>query len=917
MPHIALYLSPTGRLNIEQDEASLPELDEQQANQLHQAFQASNGYGLLHLVTKGLSLALPPTLSFWRTFAQRYFTAFSHTPGLKTPEEIDIPPPSEIDLALLIYSAPPMHGLENLTVDHLTNLWQALQSQLKKDAASFPGSLQEYWKKKHPLWHQVGRVTFHLAENRNSEVHPFAFMATYTQQVSEQAKVQHLPLGRALVQYANAKDRQTLTSLLTPVQEAAKRSPLIEDLLSSKAIFHPQAWTPAQAHSFLKIIPQIEDSGIMVRVPNWWRSQSPSRPQVSVTIGEEKKATLGLDSMLDFSVSMTLDGEPLSDAEWESIRSSTQELVFLRGQWVEVDRDRLTELLDHWEKVEKEQEGNGLTFIEGMRLLSGFSLYNSADDFTSSEKQWMDVSAGNWLRETLAELRTDSTSNQTLVVPNLNAELRPYQAIGVQWLKLITQLGLGACLADDMGLGKTIQVIALLLYRSESPQSSRSLNLLVVPASLIANWKAELQKFAPSLNIFFVHSSETDPHVLKGIALNPDGALAKRKIDLVITSYGMIRRLDWLKNIQWQLVILDEAQAIKNPGSRQTRSVKALKASSRIAMSGTPVENRLSDLWSLFDFICPGLLGTDKEFGTFVKAIQKEEEAPDFSPLRDLVRPYILRRLKTDKSIITDLPDKTEMPAYCPLSKIQAALYEQSVEQLAKKLAETEDSIQRRGLVLAFIMRFKQICNHPSQWLNNGEYIPKDSGKFQRLQALCEAIAERQEKVLIFTQFKEIIDPLAAFLATLFNKQGLILHGSTSVKQRQERVKMFQEDEAIPFFILSLKAGGAGLNLTAASHVIHFDRWWNPAVENQATDRAYRIGQKRNVLVHKFICQGTIEDKIDAMIQEKSLLADDVIGEGKGGGEQLLTEMGDKELLNLVSLDLKAAAKSAQIVSLA
>jgi non-specific serine/threonine protein kinase len=374
--------------------------------------------------------------------------------------------------------------------------------------------------------------------------------------------------------------------------------------------------------------------------------------------------------------------------------------------------------------------------------------------------------------------------------------------------------------------------------------------------------------------------------------------------DLVITSYGFLARLPWLTTTSWRLAVLDEAQAIKNPAAKQTQTVKQLRADTRIALTGTPIENRLGDLWSIFDFLNPGLLGSSKQFSTFVKRLADRPQNP-YGPLRDLVRPYILRRMKTDQSIIADLPDKTEVKAFCLLSRKQAALYQQAIDEFARQLKDAE-GIQRKGIVLALLMRLKQICNHPSQWLGDSSWAGEDSGKFARLRELTEEIASRQEKALIFTQFKETTAPLASFLGSVFGRPGLVLHGETEVKKRKDLVQRFQQDDDIPFFVLSVKAGGAGLNLTAASHVIHFDRWWNPAVENQATDRAFRIGQTKNVLVHKFVCRGTVEDKIDRMIEAKQQLAGDFLS---GGAELVLTEMKNDELLRLVALDLGAAMK--------
>jgi non-specific serine/threonine protein kinase len=349
---------------------------------------------------------------------------------------------------------------------------------------------------------------------------------------------------------------------------------------------------------------------------------------------------------------------------------------------------------------------------------------------------------------------------------------------------------------------------------------------------------------------------------------------------------------------------LDEAQAIKNPDAKQTRTVKKLKARARLALTGTPVENRLGDLWSIFDFVNPGLLGTAKEFTSFAKRLGDRANG-SYGPLRELVRPYILRRLKTDKTVITDLPDKTEIKAFCALSRQQAALYQQAVKELAEQI-EDSSGIQRKGLVLGFLMRFKQICNHPSQWLRDGAWAEADSGKWARLREIAEVVAAKQEKMLVFTQFREVTGPLADFLGSVFERPGLVLHGETEVKKRQDLVRRFQEDEGVGFFVLSLKAGGSGLNLTAASHVVHFDRWWNPAVENQATDRAFRIGQTKNVLVHKFVCRGTVEEKIDQLIESKQQLSKDLL---EGGADLMLTELKDDELLKLVALDLNKALK--------
>jgi SNF2 family DNA or RNA helicase len=550
--------------------------------------------------------------------------------------------------------------------------------------------------------------------------------------------------------------------------------------------------------------------------------------------------------------------------------------------------------------VEKEALAGGISFAEGMRLLADAPGTIAPSD-GEQLCEWSQVRAGAWLGEVLGKLRSPESIESSLPGPELKADLRPYQELGFRWLSFLTRLGMGACLADDMGLGKTIQVIALLLLVKKEAQAKPS--LLVLPASLLANWRAELDRFAPTLRARFVHPSmdmekKSDPETVetaKALAWLSD-------YDLIVTTYGMLHRQTWISEFSWNLIVLDEAQAIKNPGSRQTKAAKRLKGRSRIALTGTPIENRLSDLWSLFDFINPGLLGSSSSFGRFVTALEKRE-SERYAPLRRLVQPYILRRLKTDRSVIRDLPDKTEVTAYCGLSKTQAAYYRSLTDELADSLREAS-GMKRRGLILSTLLRLKQICNHPSHFTGDGSWKREQSGKFQRLAELCEEIASRQDRVLVFTQFREMAEPLSAFLADVFGQEGFLLHGGTPVAKRQELVKAFQDEDGPPFFVLSLKAGGTGLNLTAASHVIHFDRWWNPAVENQATDRVYRIGQKRNVLVHKFVCRGTMEEKIDGMLREKSTLSADLL---EGGGEALLTELSDRELLETVSLDLGRA----------
>jgi superfamily II DNA or RNA helicase len=801
-----------------------------------------------------------------------------------------------------------MTGAEYLTAEILHTLWRAMDAAFAIELAESGSSIQDFLKRRNPAWNLVGRVHFNLAENPKDDQAPFAFLATYTTRLSAHAKAQHLPLGQALREYAGAANKERLLSLLLPVQRAAEVCPWLKAMVDSGELFYPLRWKPDDAFRFLKDVPQLESAGVVLRMPATWRANRPSRPQVTAMVGGKAPGALGMDALLDFRLEVTLDGEPLTAAEIKELLAKSDGLSLVRGRWVEVDRERLSRMLERFQKVERAAADSGLSFGEAMRMLAGAEV---AADGGDAGTDWAQVVAGPWLREMLKGLRSPEGLARVEPGAALNGTLRPYQQVGVRWLYCLSKLGLGACLADDMGLGKTIQVLALLLVlRSQTrelretrepskPRETNQPSLLVAPASLLANWAAELDRFAPSLQAFVAHPSALSASDLK--TLEPERL---RDVDLVITSYGSLLRIPWLTETSWRLVVLDEAQAIKNPDAKQTRAAKRLKAQMRFALTGTPVENRLGDLWSIFDFINPGLLGSSKEFTNLVKGLADRPHNP-YGPLRELVRPYILRRLKTDKTVIADLPDKTEVKAFCQLSRKQAALYQQAVKELAEQLDNAE-GIQRKGVVLSFLMRFKQICNHPSQWLGDGAWTEEESGKWARLREIAEVIAAKQEKVLVFTQFREVTAPLAAFLGSVFGRPGLVLHGETPVKNRQELVRRFQEDEAVRFFVLSLKAGGAGLNLTAASHVVHFDRWWNPAVENQATDRAFRIGQRKNVLVHKFVCRGTVEEKIDQLIESKRQISKDVL---EGGAGLLLTELKDEELLQLVALDINAALK--------
>ena len=884
---LALVLSPAGHLSCrpESDAAPLPEGLQ---GAIAAAFAQGAGPGLLHLGGVCAASALPPVWAWWRDWAVRYFTVLRTTQPGDEGAAAAVPPPDAEALQAQLLNAPPMAGAEYLSAEVLLALWQGMDAALHAACAAAGQPLQPFLASHYPAWNLVGRVHFNLAENRKDPDAPFAFLATYTTRLSAHGKAQHVPLSQALKEFSGTRKKAQLLSLLTPVQRAAADCAWIAEMVEAGEIYHPLRWEVDDALRFLADLPRMEAAGIVVRMPAQWRSGRPARPQVRVALGSQLAGGVGLSAMLDFQMDVSLDGEPLSPEEIRQLLEQSGGLQWIRGQWVQVDAERLSGLLDRFRRMQQDAEG-GMPLAQAMRLLSGATL---AEDASDPDPDWSSISAGPWLAEALRGLRTPAALAAVDPGRLLKGQLRPYQQEGVRWLHFLTRLGLGACLADDMGLGKTIQVLALLLVlKKAAPGAGPS--LLVAPASLLANWAQEAERFAPSLRCLLAHPSALARAELQ--ALDAD-ALAGH--DLVITTYGQLSRTPALAAQRWRLAVLDEAQAIKNPAAQQTRAVKKLLAGTRIALTGTPVENRLSDLWSIFDFTHPGLLSSERVLANFAKRLAQSGQ---YAPLRQLVGPYILRRLKSDKRVIADLPDKTEVTAWCSLSAVQATHYQQAVKALEQVL-ERSDGMERKGLVLSFLMRLKQICNHPSQWLGDGAWLPEASGKFARLREIAETVAARQEKMLVFTQFQETTAPLAAFLGGVFGREGLVLHGGTPVARRRELVKRFQEDEQVPFFVLSIKAGGSGLNLTAASHVVHFDRWWNPAVENQATDRAYRIGQHRNVLVHKFIVRGTVEERIDALIRTKQQLVQDVV---EGGGEINLTEMSDEALLDLVKLDLQ------------
>ncbi len=892
-----LRITPSGRVVAEFPDGA--ESGDRRLQGVAGAFAEDMACGLFMLAALRSGNGLPPSVEYWRSFAIRCVAALCRSDA----SAASTPPPGQAEFASMLLSAPPMAGAEYLSVKMLESAWIAMDAWLRLRVLSHPDGLAGFLDESAPQFKPVGRICFHLAENKRDPDRPFAFMATYASGMSSTGQVRHLPLSRALEEYAGEGNREALLRLLSPVSAAADKSVFLRGLVDSGDVYHPVAWAPSEAYSFLCDVPVCEEAGIVVRVPDWWRKRP--RPQVRATVGPAAGTRMSAEGLLSFSMDVALGDEKLSPGELKSLLASEGGLILLKGQWVEADTAKLKEAIEHWKQVEAMAGQGGITFIECMRLLAGAGReLGLEEDSAGSSREWSAVRAGEDLAAVLAGLRNPGSLSGSGPGAGLKTVLRPYQLEGLNWLRLLSGLGLGACLADDMGLGKTIQVIALLLdAKKGSKAAARKAGpaLLVVPASLISNWKAEFTRFAPSLDVRYCHPSESTPDEMKVAesAITGESGGCGRVPDAVVCTYGMLTRTPWILKSDWGIAVLDEAQAIKNAGALQSRAAKRIRARARIALTGTPVENRLSDLWSIFDFLCPGLLGSAKKFKEFTGRLESREH-DRYAPLKNLVGPYILRRLKTDRNVAPDLPDKTEVKVGCGLSKKQAALYVKLTDDLRRLLGQAE-GMQRRGLVIAQLMRLKQLCNHPSQLLGDGDYIEKDSGKYARLREICEEVASRGEKALVFTQFREIAEPLSAFLSDVFGKHGLVLHGGTPVASRRRLVDAFQKEDGPPFFVLSIKAGGTGLNLTAASHVVLFDRWWNPAVESQAMDRAFRIGQSKNVLVHKFVCRGTVEERIDSMVEEKSGLAGEILDTDAAAK---LTEMSDLELLDFVALDL-------------
>ncbi|MDP2870925.1 MAG: DEAD/DEAH box helicase [Bacillota bacterium] len=677
--------------------------------------------------------------------------------------------------------------------------------------------------------------------------------------------------------------------LLTALGQAAEVYLAIEGSLEDSAPAGLE-FDSGGAHEFLtNYAAALEQAGFGVMLPAWWTGRG-TRTRVGVharvkASGFQASAGLGASTVVDFDWQLALGGDPITAAELRELARLKAPLVRVRGQWVQLDAAEIRTALDFWRR---RKQAGAATLQETVRMALGAAALPGGLHLDG-------LAAEGPVADLLAQLEGRTVFSEVPVPEGFRGRLWPFQARGYAWLDFLSRFGLGACLADDMGLGKTIQTLAFVQRRWEA--DGRRPALLVCPTSVVGNWHKEAARFTPGLPVL-VHSGPERAREAAAITEAVHGQA------LVVTSYALLQRdYPLLAEIDWAGLILDEAQNIKNPEAKQARAARSLRAGFRLALTGTPVENNVGDLWSIMECLNPGLLGTRADFRRrFFLPIQVQGDPGAAQQLKRATGPFILRRLKTDPSVISDLPEKVEARVFCTLTREQASLYAAVVAELEEGLDETE-GIERRGRILAAFSKLKQVCNHPAHFLGDNSPLPGRSGKLARLVEMLEQSLAAGDRALIFTQFAVMGGLLQRFLQETVGCEVLFLHGGVPRRERDQMVERFQAGGAeTPLFVLSLKAGGAGLNLTRANQVFHFDRWWNPAVENQATDRAFRIGQTRGVFVHKFVCLGTLEERIDELIERKRELSEQVIGSGEGW----LTELTTAQLRELVALRAEA-----------
>lgn len=853
---------------VDEDDPRLKKYDScKTAKRCASAFAQSATYGLLHLLRKEGFSQLPPDLAFWREWMRSLFIHCVLTQRVDPRARLEIP-----DTLFASWSrrARRIPQYSKLTLKGQRVLWKAqkewfselMAAEGQKLVAEFMGG----------EWLRIGDLYLAIRQS-NSPSYPFVLVIYYVDGLSKGETSSLSSVRGPLLGESNVpKFGEYIYDLL---EKAAERSSTLRRLLDSQELFGPCSLIPRDAHALLLDIPALEEMGITCEVPQWWKQRKPPRLSTRAYLGGKTPSGAGMGGMLDVRTTYIVDEHELSRAEWcQLVNESVNGLVRIRERWVELDRARIETAMAVWRASEKQRKRGQVPFIEAIKTL---------DSPRKSESgQGEHFVAGPWFARVRGAIRRQEILDEFAPDRDFYGVLRPYQRAGVAWMAMLSTLGVGALLADDMGLGKTVQVIALIVGLRR--KGGVCPLLLVVPASLIGNWQEELEKFARGIHYTIAHRDFGDM----------EKAMSS---EIVLTSYATLRHRPQLRERKWDTVVIDEAQMIKNSSTKLARALKSLSSRHRVALTGTPIENHPGDLWSLMDFLNPGALGTATAFRKQWRRAREDEVA--LEELRAKIQPFVLRRRKSDPEIALEMPEKVVKTAYCGLTETQAELYCQALVAGQERIKESGES-GRGGVVLNLISQLKQICDHPDLYLGTGDFEPAVSDKFLRLRRIAEEIVASGEKALVFTQYATLTEPLAEFLAATFGRRGLILDGKTPVKRRAESVAEFQCEDGPPFMVLTINAGGKGLNLTEASHVIHFDLWWNPAWEDQATDRVHRIGQSRKVVVHRMVARGGIEEKIDQMIQRKRAMADKFMG---ADIEKSFQSMSNEELGLVLALD--------------
>lgn len=838
--------------------------------------------GLYNLVRWHLGSRLPAGVSYLREFTKAMFTHW-----LLEERATGAPPGPSHDglINAWIGVALETPGLETLSVNVLHKIWERTRQEMINEVAmSGLKTFAGYMARAGASWSRLGTIVLKLEDTMEDRARPFVLTASYVNGVTGSRSVVMTPLSVPI--FGECRVPGLRAFLFDLVRRAAQCNSVVRRLVESQEIFSSASLIPRDAHAFVRDAPALEALGIEVTLPRWWKDLKQPEIRVRTRVGAGAPKPIGIGTVLDLHTSYVVGEHELTEAEWRKFtRDNPGGLAYIGDEWVDLIHARIRAAVDASKRVDELRAQGGVTLPQAVELIR--SRLPESEPSTPSPSVAALFEPGEWFGNALSAIERREYRREVLPGPRLRADLFGYQRQGVAWLSMLLDAGVGACLADDMGLGKTLQVIALIvaLLRREDPGP----HLIVVPPSLIANWKCEFENWARTIDLGIVYGRKAE----------------FRHHYVTLTSYETLSRRQDLQQQEWGLVTLDEAQEIKNPKTISAQVVKRLRARMRVCLTGTPVENHFGELWSLMDFLNPGYLGARAEFVAYCENLLKGGEG--LRPLRDRVRHFVLRRVKTDPEIIPDLPTKVEVTVYCWTTELQSDLYAQTYAALRDEFDKAE-SRARQGIAFKVLGELKRICDHPALILRDGRFDEEGSGKFIRLRELAETIAAGGDRMLIFTQYQKMTGPIAAHLEKVLGKPGTILDGTVPVKRRQELVAEFQEDDGPPFMVLTYGVGGTGFNLTAACHVILFDRWWNPAVESQAMDRAFRIGQTKGVVVHKFVCRGTLEEKIDDLIRlkyelAKSLFSADDDPDDPEAPERALSRLSSEELLSLLALD--------------